>query len=93
MSEGGKKSCFVTEGVIPVFGKGVEKIPILSEGVTEIFLSPSAFFTGIALTTFCSNLYPYDFFDDLKKKIQFFSFKVTRFGLTRYENSNVPPHF
>jgi len=45
MCEGGKKSCFASEGVrkIPVFVQGVEIIPILSEGVMESFL-PLLFF-------------------------------------------------
>jgi len=48
LSEGGKKNhVLCPRGVrkIPVFGQEVEKIPILSEGVTEIFL-PSCFFNG-----------------------------------------------
>jgi len=61
MSEGRKKPCFVSEGgkENTRFCPGVEKIPILSEGVTENF-PPSSFFNGIALSykidIKCSNL-------------------------------------
>jgi len=49
-SRGVKKSCFVSEGgkENTRFCPGVEKIPILSEGVTDNF-PPLQFFNGIAL--------------------------------------------
>jgi len=48
---GVNKTVLCPRGVrkIAVFSHGVEQIPILSEEVTEIFLSPSLYFNGIAL--------------------------------------------